>query len=681
MRLSKNKDDKNSSTHEELEKKVDAMMDLHQPDAVPEKVNEPIKSVEPVDAVPPEIDIFAGTKTAPEVPGDLKKGLALSTHEKVIPLPSEGVSEAATEPEKTEEAELVTESTMKEKDPLDDPGIDKTVDEITREESDKVLAAEDAATATKAIGATKPSLKERVKSFFSGWWANKWTRWGTILTIIMLLVGSVAWPTSRYFILNSVGVRSSASIKIIDQSSGLPLKNVTVNLGLLKTKTNGDGLAAFHQIKLGSQELTIERVAFAPVHKQITIGWGSNPLPNVSLQAVGAQYVFRLTDYLSGKPIGEAEVVNGEASAFADKNGKVVLTLSNPENDTIKAKVTSKGYRSEVLNFNATTKTVFTVRMVPAQPVVYVSKQSGKYDVYKVDVDGKNKQLLLAGTGSERRDGMSVSVSPDGALAALVSSRGNKRDANKYLLDTLTLIDTKSGQSKVVDDAARIQLIDWSGNHLVYVATYAAPSAAYAQRQRLASYNTEENAQSLVAASDYFNGIASIDSSIYYVVAPSDPKIQPGFYKARIDGGGKQTILANKQIGTLVRTNATDLALETPDGWYIYTVGNNAAKKGNPPADLYANHQYVLAPGGNQSVSVDNRDGKGVLLLHKQKSEDKVIVTVSGLTMPLHWMNKNTILYRVQNNNETADYVVNIDGGEPKKISDVTATTGLLINY
>lgn len=678
MRLGKNKDEQGSSPDEELEQKVDAMMDLRYDEAKPDKIIKPQIDTEPAviedSGTPPAIDIFQDTKTAPEVPKKLQKGISPVKKEPAKPEPEKVIEIPDSEKENSEEA-AVAEIPG---DPLADPQTDKAVDEITRAESDKALATEDAEIA-KAFDDKKPSFKQKVKSFFTAWWANKWARRGTIVGIILLVIGIAILPVTRYFILNTVGVRSSASIKVLDQSSGLPLKNVTVTLGTTETKTNGDGVAAFRQIKLGAQTLLIERVAFAPVKKKVTVGWGSNPLPGISLKAVGAQYKFNLNDYLSAKPIEGAEITSGESSAFVDKKGKVILTLDNPESDTIEATIKAKDYRTEKLSFAANTKTAFDMRMVPAKPVVYVSKQSGKYDVYKVDVDGKNKQMLLAGTGSERRE-MSIATSPDGAQAVLVSSRGKKRDASGYLLDTVTLIDTKSGQAKEIDEAQNIKLVDWVGNKLVYVATYAAPSAGYSQRQRIVAYDTEDSARNLLVTSDYFNGVASVGGSLYYAVANSDPAQPPSFSKIRIDGSNKQMIL-NKHVATVVRTSESTLSLETPEGWYDYRIGDNTARKGNPPADPYASRQYFMAPGGSKSAWVDNRDGKGVVLLHEKTNDDEAVVTASGVTIPVVWLSKNTILYRINNTNETADYVKNIDGGEPKKITDVTATSGLLINY
>lgn len=677
MRLGKKKDENELTPQQELEQKVDAMMDPRR-EVIPvtkedEQIDLPteISLQQPdqqSDEKMPEIDVFDEVKTAPEVPG--AKPIAVKTEEPVV----ETDDTSADKPTK-----IIVEDANNLPDPLNDPKTNKAVEEITRAESDKLLAVEDAK-ATKAAAPKKPkTLRQKIKKFFRNWWRNKIARRTTIAAIILLVVGFFVWPTTRYFVLNIAGVRSSASLKVVDQSTNMPLKNVSVSLGDTTVKTNGDGVAAFRHIKLGSQKLAVERVAFAPINKGVTIGWGSNPLPEAKLKAVGARYTFYLTDYLSAKPVTEVEVISGDASAFADQSGEAVLTLDNPETDTIEVSIKGKDYRVEKLSFAASTKTAFEVKMVPAQPVVYVSKQSGKYDVYKVDVDGKNKQLLLAGTGSERKE-LSLAVSPDGSQAALVSSRSNKRDTNRYLLDTLTLIDTKSGATKAIDDAQNIRLVDWVGNRLVYVATYAAPSAGYAQRQRLVTYNTEDSARNALVTSDNFNGIASVGGVLYYAIANSDPEQAPGLSKIRIDGSGKHRIL-DKQVWTVVRTSESMFALETPEGWYEYKAGDSTARKGNAPADAYASYQYYAAPGGSKHAWVDNRDGKGVLLVRDQRANDRTVHAASGLSAPIRWLNKNVITYRIQTADETADYVIHIDGGEPQKISDITAVTGLAINY
>lgn len=703
MHLGRKKDNNSLTPEQELEQKVDALMDPRQPTAPPLKSAPsdipkviPIPSsddsntakseaIQPIANDKPEIDIFADVKTAPEIPSIAKKKKTPIKVEKEATTASEDLENAEASkkvPIPVSTTDEATESEEAIADPYDTPQIDKAISDITRTDADRLLSAEDRkkqAQATPPPPKKKASVFARMKQGLKKLWANKRFRRGVYIAIILLITALCVWPTSRYFLLNTAGARSHASLKVIDRSTTMPLKNVSVSLGDVTVKTNGDGVASFNKIKLGTQDLVIDRVAFAPVNQRITIGWGSNPLPNIELKPVGARYTFNLTDYLSGKAVTDAEVVSGDASAFADASGQAVLTLDKPDSETITATIRSKAYRTEKLSFAANTKSAFDIALAPAQPVVYISKQTGKYDVYKIDADGKNKQLLLEGTGSERRD-ISVSTSPDGKWAALVSSRSGKRDENRYLLDTLTLINTSSGESKAIDDAQNIRQIDWSGNKLVYLATYAAPSAGNTQRQRIVAYNVEDSARNVLVTSDNFNGVVSADGVVYYAIARSDPEQQAAFAKIKVDGSGKQSIL-DKETWTLVRTGVSTVHLETAEGWFEYKIGDNAARKGNVPVDAYASHTYIASPGSSRHAWVDNRDGKGVLLVKDQKGNDQTVVSASGITYPVRWLNKYTLAYRVQTGSEIADYVVNIEGGEAKKLTDVTATTGVTVNF
>jgi hypothetical protein len=680
MRDKNSKEEAKPDNEQDLEAKVDEMMDPRAARSTEEIKKESEALTAATDAQAgkgPEIDIFSDVKTAPEIPG------APDTKLDAKEVPKETASPAEAESADANNEPTISEDDMQKpignlNEEFEDNKTEEAVDEITKEESDKLLDAEDAKL-EKAFDNKKPSFGQRLKGFFSAWWENKIARYITLSVILAGLIGLAVWPTSRYFVLNTAGVRSSTSLTVIDASTDLPLKNVSVTLGALHTKSNENGEVRFSRVKLGPNDLTIDRVAFATIHKKVTIGWGSNPLGEMQLTATGAQYAFNVRDYLSGQPLA-AEATSGEASAIADKKGKIVLTVDNPETDTISVTIATDGYRKEKLDFAANTKAVTNIMMVPDKPIVYVSKQSGKYDLYKMDVDGKNKAMILAGTGRERSS-MSVAVSPDGTQAVLVSSRGTQRDANRYLLDTLTLVDLKTNEAKTVDDAQNIRLIDWVGKRLVYSASYAAPSAATGNRQRIIAYNTDQNTRAPLASSDYFNGVLSKNNYIYYAVASSDPNQASGLYRIKVDGTGKQTVL-NKQVWSLVRTEAQQLSIETPEGWYDYRLGDITAEKGDAPADMYTSRQYVELPNTNRSLWIENRDGKGTLLVHDEKSsKDTVVVSASGVTAPMRWLNGSTVTYRVANGNETAEYAKSLNGGEAKKLADVTNTAGLNINY
>jgi hypothetical protein len=91
-----------------------------------------------------------------------------------------------------------------------------------------------------------------------------------------------------------------------------------------------------------------------------------------------------------------------------------------------------------------------------------------------------------------------------------------------------------------------------------------------------------------------------------------------------------------------------------------------------------AHRIYADNPTGDKTVWVDNRDGKGVLILQDVKNSnnpDKVIFSKGGLGYPIRWLSDKLLLVRVSNSQETADYILNIDGGDAQKVGDVTNTS------
>src|SRR6266702_607562 len=97
---------------------------------------------------------------------------------------------------------------------VSDPETDKAVDDIIAQESDEVLAAEDAQTQQAAN--KPPTFGQKCKDFFYAWWHNKWARRTTFLVIVAGVATTALIPAARYAVLNSVGVRASASVVALD---------------------------------------------------------------------------------------------------------------------------------------------------------------------------------------------------------------------------------------------------------------------------------------------------------------------------------------------------------------------------------------------------------------------------------------------------------------------------------
>ncbi|MBA2279537.1 hypothetical protein H0V99_03825 [Candidatus Saccharibacteria bacterium] len=566
---------------------------------------------------------------------------------------------------------------------LEDAVTDKAIDDIVAEESDKLLDADDLEKALDEEEVEpKSPQKGRLRNFFRSIWANPAGRWGVISSVIILLLAVIVVPYSRYFVLNTVGVRSSLQVRVIDGGTMQPLKNVKVSAARVSGQTDSDGQVKLENLRLGRTKLLIEKRAFSSSEQFIIVGWGSNPIGDFTVSAVGSQYTFYVKDYLSDKPLENVEATSGDGNASADNEGKIVLTLDTGEeadDAEISVDLSAKDYRTETVKLTVSNKEAQSVNMVPDRKHVFVSKRSGKYDVYTAHIDGKNETKIVPGTGLERDDITLVSHQQDN-IAAFVASRENVRNGSGYLLSTLYVVDTKDGELVKIDQSEQIQIVGWSKvGQLVYVKIAAGASGSDPKRHRLMSFNNKDYTDvKELASSNSFNDVMMVADKVYY--APSNifqENTATGLYVADPDGANLKTIL-DKEVYNIFRSSYDILDISTGASWYTYTIGSaEGAKVGTAPSSQYS-RVFADNPSNNFSLWVDTRDGKGVLLNYDKSTKNEItIANRSGLKTPVYWLNEKYIIYRINDGKETADYVLNTDGGEARKIGDVTDTNGV----
>lgn len=559
----------------------------------------------------------------------------------------------------------------KKPDSKDDSFLDEAIEDINKEDGDKLL---DHDNEFPGSSEKKSGWKEKIKDL----WLNPKKRKILIASAVAVLFLVAIIPHSRYFVLNTVGVRSSTSVRVLDQSTGQPLKNVNVQVAGKEGTTDNDGVAEIEHIKLGTTNLKIEKRAFANKEQKITIGWGSNPLGDYEIEPTGLQYSFKVMDFLSNKPIEKAEAVSGEYSAFSDADGVAVLTIEDPGENAISIDIKADSYRTENITQEKENKNIQEIAMVPARKHVFVSKRSGKYDVYKIDADGQNEQLVLSGTGNEKED-IQLVPHPSKDLVALVSTRDSTRNKDGFLLSTLTLIDLSGDEVKTESLATseRIQVIDWQDDYLVYVRIAEGASAANPDRHRLVTYNVDTGNAQQLASSNYFNDVVMIKGKIYY--APSSYQgVSPGLYKVDASGENSEQLF-NQEVWSIFRTGYDVVTFSVNRDWYEYKVSDNKVLAASGAPSVQLSRLYIDGPEDTKkSVWIDQRDGKGTILEHSIESgEDRSVYAQSGLTYPVRWMNDSTLIYRISSGQEIADYAVSLDGGEPRKIADVTNTNGV----
>lgn len=561
---------------------------------------------------------------------------------------------------------------------FDDSKTEEAVEEIIRTDSDELLAHEDAILETDFEPPVKMGLLQRLKAATLAWWHNKRLRTYSFIGVGVLIFILMLVPTTRYFALNTAGVRVRASLNVVDEKTQQPLKNVRVSLGGKNLSTDSDGKAEFSGLKLGRSDLKIEKRAFATLDRKLTLGLGSNPLGSFDFRATGATFNFEVRDWLSGKPIEKSEAASGEASAFSDKEGKIALVLDAKNSENPKVTISSPGYRKEIISLPDSGQAPALVLLVPERKHLFVSKRSGNYDLYKIDADGKNEELLLAGSGNERDD-MVLAPHPTTELAALVSTRDGARNKDGFGLSGLFLVDVKTGKLSKLAQSERIQIIGWSGDRLVYVRVVEGVSASNPQRHKLISYNPGDQDTKELATSNYFNDVLAIGDDIYY--APSDAYLQnpssAQLYIVKADGTGKRSIL-NREAWNVIRTEYDSLAIATDQDWYSFKLGSGVATKASGAPSRLEPKLFVDNRLKTKSLWVDDRDGKGALIIKDIKTgDDKVFELRAGLQAPIYWLSDHHIVFRVSTPDEVADYVVSIEGGKPIKMRDVTNIGGI----
>lgn len=567
----------------------------------------------------------------------------------------------------------------KPKEPSSDPETDKAVDEIAEEESDRILAIEDAKAQLLAEGSAEidRGFFNRVKSKIVGFWHNPKARNSVITAVLLAIVIVGAIPASRYFTLNFLGVRASASIRVVDDKTNQPLKNVEVSIDGKSNKTDIDGRVKLEKLRLGSQQMTVKKPAFADANQKITIGWGSNPKGDVGLRAVGSRYTFEVKDFISGQPVKSVEAISGEASATANENGEIVLVVADQAEPNVNIQIVASNYRTENINLEVGNKDIHRISLVPAKKHAFVSKRSGKYDLYKVDVDGKNEERVLAGTGAENEDSTVILPSPKSNVIAYVTTTGDRHNEDGFALSSLMIINLENNKIQKIDESERIQLIDFIGSKLVYVKIAEGQSATSLNRHRLVSYDIETKQPKELVKTNYFNDVLIARGAIYYAPAAYKASGGVGLFKINADGSNKSTVY-DKEAWNLFRVSYDKIDITVGQTWFQYDTGSNLLNALSGPPAAPKSRIYADSPDGRKSAWVDDRDGKGVLIIYDPSTgQENVLQTQSGLSNPINWLDNDHLVYRVATSSETADYAISISGGEPKKIKDVTNTAGL----
>ena len=522
---------------------------------------------------------------------------------------------------------------------------------------------------------------EHFKSWFKEHWADKkWRAKFIAGSVVLLLLLSLLIPPVRYGFLNLIGLRTRSTFKVVDAETNLPLSGADVQLAGKETETDKNGKVELTGLKHGKTNLTIEQAGFAKVDEEVTLGFGTNNFEDFELKTAGTRFSLLLEDFFSEDPIKDTTVTFGESTAISDDKGVAELVIEPTSKEEISVTIDSEDFADKEYKVSTTTDEQQTLELLPSRKHYFISQRDGGFGVYSMLLDGSEQEVLLEPTGNEEAD-IRLSIHPDGKIGALVSTRAGERNSDGFLLKNLDIIDLESGEAQTIATSERIELLDWSGDKLLFISQSTGTSRGNPERTKIRSFTIGGIEARQIAASNYFQDAIVADGVVYYIPYDYGARRVGGVRRVNVDGRNDIEIASNTNIYRLFRTSYDEFVYEVAfpsSQWFRFNVDSGSGTElPGRPADL-REVVFQASQDGSQAAFVERRDGKGVLLLtDTETNEDSVAVTQSGLENPVQWLRDDLVVYRVVVGGETADYILNLNNDEQSKLIDVYHADGI----
>jgi uncharacterized protein (AIM24 family) len=535
-----------------------------------------------------------------------------------------------------------------------------------------------------------PAKKPGLRAWAATYWSHKrWTLPATVLIGILLVL---VVPSSRYAVLG-IALKEPLQVTVVDSSTNTPISGVHLQAGAIWATTSAKGTATL-RLPVGTTSVTVSKQYYKNVSSRVLVSYSKdkNTL-QVRLLATGRLVPITVINKLTGKPVAGAEIKVLHTDAKTNDKGQAIIALPLSRS-TQSGTVTADNYNQTGVTIQITGQTVpaNTYALTPTGKVYFLSNLSGKIDVVKTNLDGTDRQTVLAGTGNESSTNTVLLVSRDWKYLALLTQR--KAGGNPEL----DLIDTTDGDklSNIDEGNANFTLVGWDGDRFVYQVTRNNVSAWQNGQQALKSFNAPSKSLTVLAQttadgnSQYyyigqqFGNTYIVNNRVVYVTNwnYSSTYIWQQNNKAasvnsiNADGSGSTVVkafgnISNLELQPYDRPDSLSVSYWDGSGsvYYEYHDGQVTLASGSNTQSSYdaAYSTYLLSPSGNQTFWAVPTDGKGNLFVGDTNGGNgKKIATLSDYS-PYGWY---TDSYLLVSKNGSELYAMPANGGTPVRISD-----------
>lgn len=537
---------------------------------------------------------------------------------------------------------------------------------------------------------------------FGGYWRHK--LWTLPLTLLVAVGAVFVVPASRYPVL-ALFITRPFAVTVTDSTTNAPVSGVKVSLDGQSKLTDSTGKVSF-VVKVGEQKITATKANYKDFSQDRFV----DVVPDhytlaVHLVATGRQVPVKVINKITGKPIPEAEITVGSSTAKTDLDGTATIVVSAADG-TLQGKVTVDGYNDLPAAVQVITSAVDanTFAMIPKGHVYFLSNLSGKIDVVSTNLDGSNRETVLAGTGNEDKNSTVLLASRDWQYLALLS----KRDGGDH--PKLFLINTANGKTSTIDNTGTdYTLVGWNGHYFVYQVAHADVTAWQSGGAVLKSYGADTG-NAITIATSSASGTSNSDAQYQSI---SQANFVGGTlvytetwyrYPGYLSVSGQQNVLVGvKPDGTGSKTlksvdsgqyYVSSLKLAKPNQLYfaVYDNTNSNANyyrlddRGNvTQSDTITSDSvnqnyptYLLSPSGSATFWSEARDGKNALLVGDYQGVGGSTIANLSDYAPYGWFSDDYVLVQ---KNKSELFIMPAAGGTALKISDYFKPDYYLYGY
>ncbi|MBI4948196.1 PD40 domain-containing protein [Candidatus Berkelbacteria bacterium] len=462
---------------------------------------------------------------------------------------------------------------------------------------------------------------------------------------------------------------ATVSVKVTD-SDQAAIENAQVVIGDNFTNTNADGTATV-ATKAGKRIMVVKKTGYIQKSSEITVKAGANDIGTVTLEDSPDARVdlsISIVDYLSNEEVSLAKITLNDLIPSTTGNnyffkevpiGDYELTISANGYETFTSKVV----------ITKTSKELDKVELVPSGKIVFESnREGGKRGIFTASLDGSDQKPLISRVGNT--EDYLPTFSPNQQRLYFFSTRDNSKNSQGVLEEYL-YVSKIDGSELTKIDKTNFYTTKWSADSsLIGYLKTTSDTPTYG----LFIYNVSTKKK--VEIKDYkatgefafsLNG-----QRIAFVAEGADGS--NALYIANVDGTNIVKVI-DGYVYSLEFSSANNLR---------YTVYDNAVKSyeynistkiistitlSDQDKDLSA----VLSPDKKYRAYVSTRDGKTNLFISDASGKnERKLTDINKVQGSILWsLNSSYITFNVVSSDETARYVVAINGAKAKKIVDI----------